>query len=262
MTNDKKALLVVSFGTSHAETREKTIGAIEESIAMAYPEYEVRRAFTSGMILKVLEKRDGIVIDNVAEAMNRLVSDGFHEVLVQPTHVISGEEYDNMVTDVRMFADKFEKITIGAPLLYHTEDYRRVIQAVMEQFPDFSEREALVLMGHGTEHPINPAYAALDYQFKDMGYDNVFVGTVEAYPDVDTVLKQVEAYQPDKIVLLPLMVVAGDHAVNDMAGEEADSWKTIFENAGYEVNCILKGLGEFQSIREIYLEHISKAMQE
>ena len=262
MTNDKKALLVVSFGTSHAETRKNTIGAIEKDITAAYPEYEVRRAFTSGMILKVLEKRDGILIDNVAEAMNRLVSDGFHEILVQPTHVIPGDEYDNMVTDIQMFADKFDKINIGTPLLYNTDDYRKVIQAVMEQFSDLSEREALVLMGHGTEHRINPAYPAMDYQFKDMGYDNVFVGTVEAYPDVETVFKKVDAYRPDKIVLLPLMVVAGDHAVNDMAGEEEDSWKSIFEKAGYEVNCILKGLGEFQSIRDIYLEHIAKAMQE
>lgn len=262
MTNDKKALLVVSFGTSHAETREKTIGTIEKNIAEAFPEYEVRRAFTSGMILKVLEKRDGIIIDNVAEAMNRLVSDGFHEVLVQPTHVIPGDEYDNMVTDIQMFADKYEKITIGTPLLYNTDDYRKVIQAVMEQFPDLSKREALVLMGHGTEHPINPVYAALDYQFKDMGYDNVFVGTVEAYPDVETVFRQVDAYHPDKIVLLPLMVVAGDHAVNDMAGEEEDSWRNIFEKAGYEVSCILKGLGEFQSIRDIYLEHIAAAIKE
>ncbi|MDD3169939.1 MAG: sirohydrochlorin cobaltochelatase, partial [Eubacteriales bacterium] len=126
MTKDKKALLAVSFGTSHAETREKTIGAIEKNIADAFPEYEVRRAFTSGMILKILEKRDGIVIDNVAEAMNRLVDDGFDEVLVQPTHVIAGDEYDAMVSDVMLFKDRFDKITIGTPLLYHREDYRKV----------------------------------------------------------------------------------------------------------------------------------------
>lgn len=261
MTNDKKALLVVSFGTSHAETREKTIGAIERNIASAYPEYEIRRAFTSGMILKVLEKRDGIVIDNVAEAMGRLASDGFQEVLVQPTHVIPGDEYDAMVEDVNNYTDRFKKITIGTPLLYHTEDYRKAICAVMEQFPDLAEREALVLMGHGSEHPINAVYAALDYQFKDMGYGNVFVGTVEAYPDIDTVLKKVEAYRPEKVILLPLMVVAGDHAVNDMASDEEDSWKSIFEEAGFEVSCILKGLGEFQSIRDIYLEHIASILE-
>lgn len=262
MTEEKRALLTVSFGTSHAETREKTIGAIERDIAGRYREYEVRRAFTSGMILKVLEKRDGIIIDNVAEAINRLISDGFQEVLVQPTHVIPGDEYDAMVGDVMMFEDRFDKVSIGTPLLYSTKDYQQVIRAVMEQFPDLSDREALVLMGHGTDHPINAAYAALDYHFKDMGYPNVFVGTVEGYPEVHTVLKMVEAYGPEKVILLPLMVVAGDHAVNDMAGEEADSWKSIFEKAGFQVDCILKGLGEFQAIRDIYLEHIADAMEE
>lgn len=262
MTNEKKAILVVSFGTSHAETREKTIGAIERDIAEAHPEYEIRRAFTSGMILKVLEKRDGIVIDNVAEAMNRLVSDGFREVLVQPTHVIPGDEYDGMTADVRMFAGQFAKITIGKPLLYHRSDYGRVIRAVMEQFPELKDRDALVLMGHGTEHPVDTAYAALDYHFKAMGYPNVFMGTVEGYPDVETVFKQVDSFHPDKVVLMPLMVVAGDHAVNDMAGEEGDSWKSLFEKAGYEVDCVLKGLGEFQSVRDIYLEHIKDLLKE
>jgi len=254
-------LLVVSFGTSHAETREKTIGEIEREIAAAYPDYEVRRAFTSGMILKVLEQRDGIRIDNVAEAMSRLVGDGFREVLVQPTHVIPGDEYDDMVSDVLMFEDRFDEIKIGTPLLYSTEDYRKVAGAIMEQLPDLSDREALVLMGHGTGHPINAAYAALDYHFKDMGYPNVFVGTVEGYPEVHTVRKLVEAYGPEKIILMPLMVVAGDHAVNDMAGEEPDSWKSVFEEAGFQVECILQGLGEFQQIRDIYLEHIASASE-
>jgi len=256
-----KAILAVSFGTSHAGTREKTIGAIEKEIAAAYPEYEVRRAFTSGMILNVLVKRDGLRIDNVQEAMERLVQDGFKEVIVQPTHVIPGDEYDDMAETVLKYADQFQSLVIGKPLLFSTEDYRKVISAVMGQFPDRKEREALVLMGHGTEHMINAVYAALDYQFKEMGYPNVFVGTVEAYPDIAAVSKMVDDYQPEKVTLLPLMVVAGDHAVNDMAGDEEDSWKTIFEKAGYEVECILKGLGEFQPIRDIYLEHIAEAME-
>lgn len=259
MTDIKKAMLVVSFGTSHAVTREKTIGAIEQSIASAYPAYEVRRAFTSGMILSVLEKRDGIRIDNVAEAMKRLADDGFREVFVQPTHVIPGEEYDDMVAEALLYEDRFDHLTIGTPLLYDTEDYRKVIRAVMDQFPDLTDRDALVLMGHGTGHPINAAYPALDYQFKDLGYHNVFIGTVEGYPEIDTVLKKVEAYRPEKVILLPLMVVAGDHAVNDMAGEDEDSWKSIFEHAGFRVECMLKGLGEFQAIRDIYLEHIASA---
>ena len=261
MKDEKKAILVVSFGTSHAETREKTIGAIEKNIEAAYPDYEIRRAFTSGMILKVLEKRDNLVIDNVAEAMNRLIGDGFHEVVVQPTHVIPGDEYDDMVRDVTMFTGRFDRIIIGKPLLYQTEDYRKVVLAVMEQFPELKQREALVLMGHGTEHPVNAAYAAMDYQFKEMGYPNVFIGTVEGYPDTETVLRQVNAFKPDKVFLMPLMVVAGDHAVNDMAGEDEDSWKNVFESAGYPVQCILKGLGEFQAIRSIYLEHAADAMK-
>ena len=262
MRKEKKALLVVSFGTSHAETREKTIGAIEKNIAAANPEYEIRRAFTSGMILKVLKNRDGLVIDNVAEAMDRLAGEGFREVLIQPTHVIPGDEYDDMVKDVMRFADQFGKISIGKPLLFSIQDQIKVICAIMEQFPELSERDALVLMGHGTEHPVNAVYAALDQQFKDMGYHNVFVGTVEAYPDIETVERQVKAFHPNQIHLLPLMVVAGDHAINDMAGDGEDSWKSIFEKAGYQVDCILKGLGEYQQIRDIYLEHTSQARQE
>lgn len=262
MENNKKAILVISFGTSHADTREKTIGAIEMDIAAAYPEYEIRRAFTSGMILRVLAERDKLKIDNVKEAMRRLVEDGYTEVFVQPTHVIAGDEYDDMVETVLEFRDKIETLTIGTPLLFETEDYRKVIAAVMGQFPELSEKEALVLMGHGTGHCINAVYAALDYQFKDMGYKNVFVGTVEAYPDLETVERQVKEYGPEKVILLPLMVVAGDHAVNDMAGAEEDSWKSVFEEAGFEVECILKGLGEFRAVRDIYLEHIARAMEE
>lgn len=259
--SDKKAILVVSFGTSHADTREKTIGAIEKELVAAYPEYEIRRAFTSGMILRVLAERDGILIDNVAAAMKKLVDEGFLEVFVQPTHVIPGDEYDDMVSEVLEYKDKIQNLKIGTPLLYHTRDYAKVIEAVMAQFSNLKQEEALVLMGHGTEHPVNTVYAALDYQFKDMGYQNVFIGTVEAYPDINSVLKRVNEYKPKKVILTPLMVVAGDHATNDMAGDEEDSWKAIFEREGYETECILKGLGEYQEIRDIYLQHLSEGMK-
>jgi len=258
----KKAILVVSFGTSHAETRDKTIGAIEKDIAAAYPEYEIRRAFTSRMIIKVLANRDGISVDNVTEAMERLVEEDFQTVIVQPTHVINGDMNDEMVAVIRSYMDKFEEIKIGQPLLAHTEDYQKVIRAIIEQFSDIGDNESLVLMGHGTGHHINTVYATLDYQFKAMGHSNVFVGTVEAYPGVYAVAKQVKLYNPQKVILLPLMIVAGDHANNDMAGDGDDSWKSIFERAGYEVKCILQGLGEVQAIRDIFLEHISAAMSE
>jgi sirohydrochlorin cobaltochelatase len=160
-----------------------------------------------------------------------------------------------------MFEDQFETIRIGKPLLFDTEDQRKVVLAVMEQFPGLKKEDALVLMGHGTEHPINAVYAAMDYLFKDMGYPNVFVGTVEAYPDLDTVVKHVNTYKPEKVVMMPLMVVAGDHAVNDMASGEEDSWKSVFRSEGFEVECLLKGLGELQSVRDIYLEHVAAMLE-
>lgn len=259
---DKKAILVVSFGTSHGETRDKTIGAIEKDIAAAYPGYEVRRAFTSGMIIRVLANREGISVANVSEAMDHLVEEGFKTVIVQPTHVINGEMNDEMTAVVRRYLDRFEEIKIGHPLLTQSEDYKKVIRAIMDQFSDIDNNEALVLMGHGTGHHINSVYADLGSQFKDQGYSNVFVGTVEAYPDISAVAQQVRAYNPQKIVLLPLMIVAGDHACHDMAGEGEDSWKSIFQGAGYKVRCILQGLGEFQAIRNIFLEHVAAAITE
>nr|WP_315021072.1 sirohydrochlorin cobaltochelatase [uncultured Aminipila sp.] len=259
----KKALLIVSFGTSHKETRDKTIGEIERFISKAYPDRELRRAFTSGMIMKVLKKRDNIHIDNVSEAMERLVKDGFKDILVQPTHIINGEEYDKMIQQIGPFVTSFDTVFIGKALLSTSEDYDEVCKAIMSEVPelDVTKNEAvknetaLILMGHGTGHFADAAYAALDYRFKALGYDNVFVGTVEGYPDVDLVIEKIKKYASKKVVLMPFMVVAGDHAVNDMAGDDEDSWKVMFENAGFEVSCIIRGIGEFLGIQQIYLNH-------
>lgn len=259
---EKKALLVVSFGTSYEETRAKTIGAIEREAANAYPDREVRRAFTSSMILRVLKKRDGIHIDNVKEALGRLIADGFTDVLVQPTHIINGEEYEKMMDQIRPFQSCFGKLLVGVPLLTSSEDYSAVIQAVMEEVPAIGTNDALVLMGHGTEHHVDAAYAALDYRFKDMGYSRVIVGTVEGYPAFEQVVKQLEMLdpRPETVVLMPFMIVAGDHAVNDMAGEEEDSWKSCLKDRGYSVKCILKGLGEMEAVRAIFLRHMAEAL--
>lgn len=259
----KKALLVVSFGTSHKETRDKTIGAIEQFLSNAYPDRELRRAFTSGMIMKVLKKRDNIHIDNVSEAMEKLVEEGFQDVIVQPTHIINGEEYDKMAEQIEPFVTSFDNICVGKALLTSSEDYEEVCKAIMEEVPELDTTKnksvkgetALVLMGHGTGHFADSAYTALDYRFKALGYENVFVGTVEGYPELDLIVEKVKKYAPKRVVLMPFMVVAGDHAVNDMAGEEEDSWKNTFENSGFEVSCILRGIGEFQGIQQIYLKH-------
>lgn len=261
MTDRKKAILAVSFGTSHEDTRKKTIDVIEAQIRERFPQREVRRAFTSGMILRVLKERDNLHIDNVKEAMERLAADGFEEVFVQPTHIMNGDEYDKMVRQAEAEQCRFRKVQFGAPLLTASADYEKVCHGIMKRFSDLKPEEALVLMGHGTGHFADAAYAALDYRFKALGYKNVFVATVEGYPELDDILPMVREYDPKKVILLPFMIVAGDHAKNDMAGDEDDSWKNIFVQEGYEVECVLEGIGEFPEIREIFMEHIENGLE-
>lgn len=259
MEHGKKAVLVVSFGTSYEETRKKTIDQIEETLRRAYPEHIFYRAWTSKMIRKKLLERDGVRVFDVTEAMEDMEKNGITEVLVQPTHVINGIENDQMLEDLSRFRDCFSRISIGTPLLTSAKDSRRVIKAVTQELQPASD-EALVFMGHGTEHYVDAIYAALDYQFKDMGHDNIFMGTVEGYPTLDSVRKLVEKAGFKKVVLAPFMIVAGDHALNDLSGEEEDSWKRVFEREGYEVRCILKGLGEYPAIRDIFLDHARDAI--
>ncbi len=257
----KKAILVVSFGTSYNDNREKTIGAIEKAVSLAYPDYAVKRAFTSRMVINKLKTRDGIKIDNVDEAMCNLVLEGYGTVIVQPTHVMNGYEYEEMLSLVEPYKGSFEALYLGSPLLTSEEDYTRLAKAVTAEVPETNREDtAVVLMGHGTDHFANSAYAALDYRMKDMGYHNIFIGTVESYPDLDTVKRQVTAHKVKKVVLYPLMIVAGDHANNDMAGEEEGSWKRAFEEEGYEVKCVLKGLGEYDAIRRMFVERIDTVM--
>lgn len=259
MNHMKKGLLAVSFGTSVNETREKTIDAIERELAAACPDCQLYRAWTSRMIIRKLKQRDQVQIDTVKEAFARMLADGITEVMVQPTHVIKGIENEQMMEEIRSFSEHFEKISVGEPLLSSEEDFRKVIEAVMEEQEDLEEQEALVFMGHGTEHHVNPVYAALDYMFKDLGYENVHVGTVEAHPSFASVLRLVKASDVKKVRLAPFMVVAGDHAMNDMAGGEEDSWKSLLEAEGYEVTCVLKGLGEYKGIQKLYAEHARQA---
>lgn len=256
----KRAILVVSFGTSYTQTRKRTIDQIEEDIHAAYPSYPLYRAWTSGMIRKKLEKRDGIRIFDVTEAMEQMRRDGIEEVIVQPTHVLNGIENEQMTADVLAYRDQFAQIVIGAPLLTSQEDSDRAVRVIGEELA-LAEDEALVLMGHGTPHYANAIYAALDYQFKDEGYPNIFIGTVEAYPAFESLLRRVEAFGPKRIIVAPFMIVAGDHATNDLAGDGEDSWKSRFEAAGYEVKCVLKGLGEYPGIRKLFLEHAAEAIR-
>lgn len=260
--NKKQAILVVSFGTSYEETRKVTIDAIEESIQEAFQDFKLYRAWTSKMILAKIKKRDGIIIPNVKEAMEQMKSDGITDVVIQPTHVINGIENDLMKEDALAYQEYFHSIRFGDPLLTTEEDSKTVIDAITEEFSGLSEDEVLVLMGHGTTHYANAIYAALDYTFKDYGHSNIFLGTVEAYPSMNTLLKLINSIKPKKVVLAPFMIVAGDHARNDMAGDDPESWCCQFKAAGYPVDCVLKGLGEYASIRNCFIEHISNALKE
>ena len=260
MNNPKQAILVVSFGTSYNATRARTIDVIEKKIQETWPEYTVRRAWTSKMIMAKLLRRDHTKIDNVTEAMERLADDGFTDVIIQPTHVINGIENDLMKEDALAFRDRFNSITFGTPLLTSVEDNNAVIRAVHQEFSDLGKDEALVLMGHGTTHYANAIYAALDYTFKDKGFPNIFLGTVEAYPSLESLLRQVREQKPRKVILAPFMIVAGDHARNDMSGDDPDSWRYQFEQEGFDVECVLKGLGEYPAVQQMFLNHVQDAI--
>lgn len=252
----KKAILAVSFGTSYHETMEKTIGFIEKKVSEKYREYDIFRAFTSSIIVKKL-KGEGFDINGVKDELNRILNLGYEECYIQPTHMIAGIEYEKVLREAEEFKDKFKVLKIGKPLFQTTNDLKKLVKILGENV-EFNDGEAVVLMGHGSEHCVNTVYAALDYMFKDFGYENFFVGTVEAYPDLETVLKFVKAKKYKKAVLMPLLMVAGDHALNDMAGDEDDSWVNIFNSNGVEARAVVKGIGEYAQVAEMYIEHIQE----
>lgn len=253
----KKGILVVSFGTSHLDTMERTIDVIENEIAERFDGCCVYRAFTSGMIIRKLKRTENMEIDTVPEALRRMAADGMEDVVVQPTHIINGIENDRMMEDLMENMSLFRRIRVGKPLLSSVEDYKKSIHAVMAE-TGLQDGEMLVLMGHGTEHHANSAYPTLEYTFHALGYNQVLVGTVESFPELKNVMAKLKIAEKKKVALMPFMLVAGDHAKNDMAGDE-DSWKSGLEEEGYEVRVILKGLGEFEGIRKIFLEHIEEA---
>ena len=256
----KPVILVVSFGTSYNDSREATIGAIEAAIKAANPDKEVRRAFTSQIIIDKLKDRDGIEIDNVDEAFARLVKDGVTDLVVQPTHVMSGFEYDDLMKVVDANRSKFKSVKVGAPLLTSDADYDAVIAAITAATAEYDDGKTLItFMGHGTEHASNATYAKLQEKLTAAGKTNYCVGTVEAEPSIDDVIAAAKAGGYTRVVLEPLMVVAGDHANNDMAGDEEDSWKVILQNEGFEVTPILRGLGQLPAVCAVYVDHVKNA---
>ena len=257
----EKELLVVSFGTSFNDSRRETIGAIEEALQKAFPDWSVRRAFTSQIIIDHVKSRDGEVIDNVKEALERAEKNGVKTLVVQPTHLMNGFEYTDLSKELADWADAFEKIAIGEPLLTSDDDFSRVADALIDVTKEFDDGEtAICFMGHGTEAESNGVYAKMQEVLSGKGMEHYYVGTVEAEPSLEDVLEAVKKGAYKRVVLRPMMIVAGDHANNDMAGDEEDSWKSVFEGAGYEVVCVVEGLGGIPAVQEILTEHAQAAV--
>ncbi|WP_375669752.1 sirohydrochlorin cobaltochelatase [Halanaerobium saccharolyticum] len=252
---------MVSFGTSYPETRKKTIAACEAEIAKNNPDYDLKRAFTSGMIIEKLKQRDKIFIDNPEEALKRLYEEGYQQVIVQPLHIINGSEYHDLIKAVKKFKNKFRVLKVGQALLTKTEDYFELADIISQEIKAESEKQAIVLMGHGSQHAANSVYSAFDYVLKDKGLDNYYVGTVEGYPELEQVIKKLKEKDYKKIKLAPLMLVAGDHAQNDMAGEEEDSWKKRLEAEGFEVEIQLQGLGEYARVQKFYIDKVTALVE-
>ena len=260
----KPVILVVSFGTSYNSSRHITIGAIEDTIREYYGlDYEVRRAFTSQIIIDKLADRDGIVIDNIQTALDRCVADGVTELIVQPTHLMNGFEYTDIANALAAYADKIDTIVLGDPLLTSDDDFDAVISAIVETVDGkLDDQTCLALMGHGTEAESNAVYAKLQEKLVGAGHTNVFVATVEATPTFDDVVAAAKEAGFTKAVLRPLMVVAGDHANNDMADtDDPESFASKLLAAGFEdVTCVIEGLGQLVAIDEIYARHVADAI--
>ena len=278
-------LLVVSFGTSFNDSRTADIGGIEKALAAAYPDWSVRRAFTAQIIINHVEARDGECIDNMQQALDRAVENGVKNLVVQPTHLMHGAEYDELTEAVNEYADKFDSVVIAEPLLGEVGDNAEAINEDKEKVAEYitaaaveeagyddleaakEDGTAFVFMGHGTSHTAKVSYSQMQTQMAELGYDNVFIGTVEGEPEetaCEAVIEAVKEAGYKKVILRPLMVVAGDHANNDMAGEDEDSWKSQFDASGAidSVDCQIAGLGEIEDVQQIYVDHTAAAIDE
>ena len=255
----KKAILVVSFGTSYLDTLEKTIEKAEKQIRDKFSEYDIYRAFTSHMIIKKLKEKYEIFVDTPEEILEKLYEAGYEEVIMQPLHMIPGEEFIYINKIAEVFKEKFEVLKVGRPIFYYQgieelpQDYSLFIEATKELY---EENSAVVLMGHGTAHPANSVYGCLQAVFEDEGYENVFVTTVEGYPNFENVIRRLKRKNISEVTIAPLMVVAGDHARNDMASDDEDSLKSMLEAEGIKVDVHLKGLGENEKFNELYINRI------
>jgi sirohydrochlorin cobaltochelatase len=257
----EKVVLVVSFGTSFNQSRHDTIGGIEAAFKAAFPDYQIRRAFTAQIIIDKLAERDKLNIDNIEQAMDRLVLDKVKEVVIQPTTVLAGYEYDDVIAAITPYADKFESFKVGKPLLMDDSDYDAVADVVLSELAAFEAAGTdVLLMGHGTHHEANATYPRFENLLREKGHDDIYVGTVEGGALIEDLQPVLKEKGTKKVVLRPLMIVAGDHANNDMAGSEPESWKSVLEADGYEVETVLEGLGQIKAIQDMFVDHAKDAL--
>ncbi|SHI10494.1 sirohydrochlorin cobaltochelatase [Sporanaerobacter acetigenes] len=252
----KKAILVVSFGTTYEETRKICIESVENKIRDRFSDFEVRRAFTSQMVINKLKNRDGIVVDNVSEALNRLKREAFEQIYIQSLHIIPGHEFEKLIGQVHDFEEENKNIhiSIGRPLLFDEGDYEKVVNAL--DILNLRENEAMVYMGHGTDHANDKCYDLLQQSFREKGFQRIYIGTVEGKKTIEDIIPILKEEKIDKVILKPFMLVAGDHANNDMAGDGKDSWKSILLKEGFQVATYIKGLGEIESIQELFVSNL------
>lgn len=259
----EKELLAVSFGTSYAQNRRRTIGAIEEALEQAFSDWSIRRAFTSKKIIARIREMENLSIDYLEEAMERAKENGVKQLVLQPTLMMDGIEYQELLEKVRKEQQAFERLTVGRPLLDQETDFRQLVQILTEQTRKYADKKtAICFMGHGTASKANRVYETLQNMFTDCGYHNYLVGTVEAEPNLTQLRQKVKEQGYDRVILQPLMIVAGDHANHDMAGDNEDSWKSAFKSDGCEVVCILKGLGEIPEVQNMFVTHAKRAIEE
>ncbi len=256
----KKALLVVSFGTSYNETRERTITATENALSSAFPNHDLKRAYTSHGVRKILLDRDGQKVESVEEALVKLEDQGYTNILVQPLHIIPGIEYEMVITALASYANRFSSLDVGRPLLGCPDDLQSVMDVLSGFLPIVKPENALLFMGHGTRHASNALYESLETAFLQNGSPNVFIATVEGTPILEDVIPRLKANGYHNVTLMPFMLVAGDHAQNDMAGENKDSWKSILTSEGFDVQVLMIGLGEIEGIRSLFIDHAIQAI--
>ena len=255
----KKALLAVSFGTSFPDTRRETIESIEKDLQKAFPGRDFAHAWSSGFLRRKVKEREGIAIDSPAEALQHLAEEGYEDVLVANMHLMNGEENDALRKALLQEKDRFSRMTLARPLLAEDRDIEALAQVLAEAFSFAQEEDLVALMGHGSEFPMENPYRKLQAALEQIVPGRFCVGTVEFEPGFEPVLQAAKAKRPAKIWLAPLMVVAGDHAVNDMAGEAEDSWNSRLKAKGFCTECLLQGLGQIAGVRKLYCEHAQEA---